>query len=446
MKIPATVLSRLLAALPALLLAPLLSLLPAAPALAQGGTEFDRPSVLIPVYLGGTFNRHRVVVNRFQPVRAGGPLDENADLLPRRLAANLDMTGFFDLVDPRASMEADPRAGLAGGPPMDYGPWAQIGANLVVKGAIQASRSNTTLELYLFDIATSRQLLAKRYSGSTKDAQRMIARFTNDLLQAVTGEPGVFGSKIIFVTGERSNKSISMTELGVDVIEGVAAPKGGPNDQPTIGWGGQTAWTRRNGRKWELLSNGRVVHSGDTVFTPAYSPSGMLVAALSGRNSTNIHQFEGRGSRQLTSGGSIELSPTFSPDGRMAYVSNQGGGAGIYVSSGGGGGVRISPPGTSTDPSWSPRGDKIAFVYRERDICVMNPDGSGVMQLTNQGVNHHPSFSPDGRMIVFSSTRSGGSQLHVMSANGDRQQPLMLDGKGGGSLPSWSPVMPDQPR
>ena len=428
------------------LLAAVLALAIAVPALAQTRepSEFDNPSVLIPVNLGGTFYRYRTVVAPFQPIKPGGALDGNADALPKRLRTNLDMTGYFDLLDPRSSLEPNPRAGLSGEAAIDYAPWAQIGANLVIKGAIQASRSSVTLEMYLFDVATGTQLLAKRYSGSAKDAKRMIARFTNDVLLAVTGEPGVFGSKIIFVSGSRSNKSIMMTELGLDEAEGVAAPKNGPTDQPTIGWGGQTAWTHRNGSKWELVSGGRVVHSGDTVFTPAFSPSGALVAGLSGRTSTNLYVFEGRSKTQITSGGSIEISPSFAPDGRMVYVSNQGGGAGIYVSSGSGGpGVRISPPGSGTDPSWSPKGDKIAFVYRERDICVMNPDGSGVMQLTNQGVNHHPSFPPDGRMIVFSSSRCGGERLYVLSAAGDRQQPLMPDYDGGGTLPTWSPVMPE---
>jgi TolB protein len=406
---------------------------------------FDNPSVLIPVDLSGSYYRYNVVIPDFMPIKTGGRLNDSVQLLSRRLGTNLDMTGFFQLLDPRASLESDPRAGIDAATPLNYAPWAQIGANFVIKGAYEVSGSSVTMEMRLFDVALGQQRLAKRYTGNVKEARRIINRFTNEVILSITGEPGVFGSKIIFVTGDGSNKGIMLTELGSDEAESLAGSKGGPSTQPAIGPGNKTAWTHRNGKRWELVSGGRVVHSGDTVFTPAFMANGTLTAALSGRVSTNIAIFEGRSSRPITSGGGIDISPSFSPDGRMAYVSNAGGGAAVYVTTPGGGlGRRISPSGTSTDPSWSPKGDKIVFVYRERDICIVNPDGSGLLQLTGgQGRNMHPSFSPDGRMIVFSSDRAGGNRLYVMSANGDRQQPLMPEFRGSQTLPSWSPDMPE---
>jgi TolB protein len=409
---------------------------------AQSGLEYEDPSVLIPVDLSGVFNRFNIAIPDFQPLKGGASYGEHQTKLPRRLAANLDMTGYFQLLDPRASLEADPRAGLFPEVPIDYAPWAKIGANFVVKGAMEVARGKVTIELRLFDVATGTQKLAKRYSTSEKDVRQIINRFTNELLLVVTGEQGVFGSKIIFVSGS----SVMMTELGADTAEPVTGnlPEGAFS-HPTLGPGDRTAWVRKSGRKWELIADGKSIYRGELVIAPAYSPSGVIAAGLSGQTSTNIALFTGRNPEVITHGGNLEISPTFSPDGsRIAYVSDQGGSAGIYITSAsGGGGARVSPGGKSTDPSWSPKGDKIAFVARERDVCVIGPEGSGYTQLTGgQGLNRHPSFSPDGRMIVFHSTRGGRSQLFVMAANGDRQQPLIPEFGGPQTLPSWSPVMP----
>src|SRR5215218_9859215 len=62
------------------------------------------------------------------------------------------------------------------------------------------------------------------------------------------------------------------------------------------------------------------------------------------------------------------------------------------------------------DPSWSPDGDKIAFVsFRDgsnnMEIYVMNADdGSDVTRLTDNDANNlSPSWSPNGERIAFSS-------------------------------------------
>ena len=416
----------------------------ASPVKAQVSTDSNsvNPDRIVDVW-ATSGRRYRIVIDEFVPLKAGASADRNAAELSGRLTSNLMMTGLFDSINPRASLEADRRSGVDANTSPEYQAWSKIGANFLIKGGVTISGSKVTMELRLFDVGMGNQMLGKRYSGSLKDSRKMINQFTNAVLEAITGTPGVFGSQIIFVTGNLSKRSIMMTEFGSDEAVQIAGHRNGPSTQPTMGPGGKTAWVHRNNNKWELLVNGKVISSGPTHLSPAFTPDGTVAAAYSEPQRTAIYTFGGRSKRtMLAGGGGINVSPTFSPDGsRMAYVSDQGGARSIYVtSSSGGTGSRLA---TGTDPAWSPTGEFIAFVTRETDVCIIRPDGTGFRQLTNgQGLNMRPSFSPDGRLIVFSSTRGGRSQLYVMSVNGDNPQPI-LPGLGmNQELPYWSPTMP----
>ena len=408
----------------------------------------DDPSVYIDINRGGG-RKFNVAVTELLPQNEGGKVDRNAIGLPERLSKNLVMTGLFNSLDKRSYLEPESlkRAGLEGASSLpEFPSWSKIGADFLVKGAMSASGSRLALDMRLFDVGLGRQILSQRYSGPLKDGRKMINQFTNAVLEAITGLPGVFGSEIIFASGPPSTKAIMLTELGSDEAVQVAGHRGGPSTQPTLGPKGRKAWVRRNNKAWELVVDGKVVSSGETHLSPGFRPDGQVAAAVSGPQSTDIYLFSGRNKTRLTTAGGINVSPSFSPDGsRMAYASDQGGVVTIYVAPAGGGpGQPLVTGAKATDPAWSPTGEYIAFVGRETDICIIRPDGTGLRQLTGgQGANQRPSFSPDGRMIVFSSTRNGGKpQLFVMAANGDSQQPLMPDYGPPQEQPFWSPVKP----
>ncbi|HHE07457.1 MAG TPA: Tol-Pal system beta propeller repeat protein TolB, partial [Chlorobaculum parvum] len=144
-------------------------------------------------------------------------------------------------------------------------------------------------------------------------------------------------------------------------------------------------------------------------------------------------------------GHSIEVSPTFSPDGsKMAFVSTRDGGPQIFIQDLASGSVRrLTYSGTyNTQPSWSPSGDKILYSSLQKNgeinIFMIDAGGSNLLQLTSGSRNNEsPSWSPDGSMIVFSSTRAGSRKLYVMNIDGTNQRPL-LNMKGEQQQPSWS--------
>jgi Tol biopolymer transport system component len=101
----------------------------------------------------------------------------------------------------------------------------------------------------------------------------------------------------------------------------------------------------------------------------------------------------------------------------------------------------LESPYFDENPTYSPDGDKIAFERaggedQDRDIWIMNPDGSNQQRLTNDGSagpeDIDPDYSPGGTRIVFS---HGGSEadplsmgIHIMDANGANEFALTAGG------------------
>lgn len=148
--------------------------------------------------------------------------------------------------------------------------------------------------------------------------------------------------------------------------------------------------------------------------------------------------------------------PSWSPNGSMIVYASFGdedsgttvANANIYVVNSDGTGARRLTNDLSYEgqPSWSPDGSKIAFVYAKDEgdgysnyhIYVMNADGSNWVQLTDRNItvsNMDPDWSPDGTKIIF--TGDGDEHQGVFCINlNDKSQKFI--GVIGGS-PKWSP-------
>jgi hypothetical protein len=69
---------------------------------------------------------------------------------------------------------------------------------------------------------------------------------------------------------------------------------------------------------------------------------------------------------------------------------------------------------------------------------VVGADGKGIQQITSgAGDNEDPAWSPDGHYLVFSSTRTGRSELWLSTADG-RHQSRITQG-GGWFQPMFAP-------
>ena len=148
----------------------------------------------------------------------------------------------------------------------------------------------------------------------------------------------------------------------------------------------------------------------------------------------------GTAERRLTDMPGLDGFSSWSPVGqRIAFVSDRDGGNWeIYVMNSDGTHQRRltnTPEKDEAVPAWSPNGEKIAYVTGffgdDPSIWVMDADGSGHKQLVD---GNWPSWSPDGEQLVYTSF-SNGEQLAVINADGSGPREL----PGVAYEAAWSP-------
>lgn len=154
---------------------------------------------------------------------------------------------------------------------------------------------------------------------------------------------------------------------------------------------------------------------------------------------------DGANHKYLTDGGSLVLTPRFSPTRQqVAYMSYEGRAPRVYLYDLASGRRQILGdfPGMTFAPRFSPDGNKVVMSLAQSgntDVYVLDLGNRTKKRLTeNPGIDTAPSYSPDGARIAFESDRGGSQQIYTMNADGSNVQRITFD-KGRYGNPVWSP-------
>ena len=183
------------------------------------------------------------------------------------------------------------------------------------------------------------------------------------------------------------------------------------------------------------LSSGtsrRLTYLGDD-YAPAMSPDSSQVVFVHNdgqRQTLWVVDRAGGTPRRLTAAsGGDGWDPIWSPDGdRILFASARAGGVQLFVADAVGSSVRqlTDVEGLRGRSDWSPDGAFLATYAGsswQREILLLDLEGSILAQPTEGGNNLAPSISPDGEWIAFTSYRDhygddNGCEIYIMRKDG----------------------------
>jgi len=395
------------------------------------------------------FQKFPIAVDVFTGGAGEGDGEGNDVWFPDNIAGYLDMTGYFRII-PRSAFLEDPQKDRTR---IIFSDWRTIGADYLVKGSFQRQARKLAVEMRLYDTVRGEVVREKRYQGTSEERKKMVIKFVNEILLALTGEPGVFNTQIAYVLKKGNNSEIQTVSFDGSSQTRITnynsltlAPRWSP-DGRHISF---TSYKDNNPdfyvRDLKAGTRKKVASYPGINLSGAWSPDGRkILLTLSKDGNQEIYAMDAASGylQRLTYEYAIDVSPVWSPDGKkIAFVSNRAGSPQIYVMDRDGSNVkRLTYNGSyNTSPSWSPKGNRIAYeskVGGTFQLFTIGPEGGTPQQLTGEGGEYkHPSWSPDGRYLACTLSRRGVNKIAVMNANGTNIRVLCE-----GANPAWSPML-----
>lgn len=379
---------------------------------------------------------------------------ETAARFQEVLGRDLAAAGPIALVEPRLYELVEPDARQE----VTNQRWRSIGAQFLLTGSVVQAGGQVVIEGRLTDLVSGEVALAKRYRAGASAVKVVAHNLANDVVQAFTGRPGPFLSRIAFVS-DRSGSP----ELWLMDWDGANPTQLTKHDSIAVGpsWspdGSRLAFTSflRGGPAVFLLTPAEgqlrlLWDRGGVNSSPTFSPDGRQMAfasSLDGNVDIHVIPTEGGSPVRLTTARAIDTNPAWAPNGRqIAFTSTRAGNPQIFLMDADGSNVRrLTFEGDFFDePAWSLDGTRIVCTTRvggRFQLATVDAVTGATTVLPGPGNNESPCFSPDGSMVAFASDRTGEPQVFVTDAAG---KPLQLTREGRSYSPTWISLAEGRP-
>lgn len=332
------------------------------------------------------------------------------------------------------------------------------GADVLATGSVsRLADGRYDVRYRVWDAVKAQDLGGASFVVVTADLRLAAHRMADQIYERLTGEKGVFSTRLAYVTKRGSQFSLWIADAdgenaqpALNSPEPIISPNWSPN-------GRELAYVSFESRKPVVyvhdVSSGKrrvLANFKGSNSAPTWSPDGRTLAVTLSRDGGSqlfLIPAAGGEPQRLAQSGSIDTEPVFAPDGSAIYfVSDRGGSPQIYRTPVRGGPVqRVTFSGNyNISPNVSPDGRWLAYISRvggQFKLHLMDLQTEKIVAITETGSDERPSFAPNSRLLVYATQFQGREAL--MTTTLDGKITARLAGQSGDIRePHWGPFHP----
>ena len=373
--------------------------------------------------------------------------DKSGQSISGIVRADLERSGVFRIVDSSGEFDETSRP--------NYTDWRGRGADALVAGsAARLADGRFDVRYKLWDVVKGSDLGGQALAVVAADLRLAAHRIADAVYEKLTGDKGVFSTRIAYVTRVANRYTLRITDadgeggqVALNSTQPIISPAWSPDGRSlayvSFESGKAVVWAQdvASGER-RSIANFRGSNSA-----PTWSPDGgTLAVTLSRDGFSQIYLMDPNGGnlRRITQSSAIDTEPVFTPDGKSIYfVSDRGGSPQIYrVAASGGNPDRVTFNGSyNISPALSPDGRTMAYVNRnggEFKIMTLDLAGGTVRTVSDTVDDESPSFSPNGKLIIYA-TRSQGRDVLMTTTLDGRIRTRLLSSGIDVREPIWGP-------
>jgi TolB protein len=342
-----------------------------------------------------------------------------------------------------------------------YRDWRAIESEYLLIGGVSVTEGQMRVDYQLFDVLRQTKVHGGSIMGPPGEARMMGHRVADAVYEKLTGIPGAFATRLIYVSVTRNPGGKDYYRLTLADSDGarpivllesrepVLSPTWSPNgkevayvsfesSRPAIYRQELSTGVR------EKLTNFRGLNSA-----PAWSPDGnslAMVLSKDGGPDIYIMNLANKALTRVTTHYAIDTEPAWMPDGKsLLFTSDRGGKPQIYRYD-----LRTrSTERLTYDGTYNARarvaqdGRNVVMVHQQNGrfhIAILDLVSDRLQVLTSTELDESPSIAPNGSMVLYATKYAGRGILAAVSVDGGVK--FRLPARDGDVRePAWSPYM-----